>query len=236
MDGVPDVEIEESDIFKQKVCVTPKHLQRYSVILFSSLSQPIGISTSSGDQFVLDPEGGAVNFTCASMLSITFHNLLKKEAESVCRDVLGLFQDNFVNPSSGALSYDYVRNHIDQKQLFNVLKFQRMVKNAGNPFYQYLGKDLCRWIVLHSSSKKPNFGFTRGKEYSDLLKFSVSQIMGEEVAMSDLYQLVRGEKTFDLLLSSNFTVLKKFLVKFNAEFLWFQDEASKKTLISTNTL
>ena len=52
--------------------------------------------------------------------------------------------------------------------------------------------------------------------------------MGEEVAMSDLYQLVRGEKTFDLLLSSNFTVLKKFLVKFNAEFLWFQDEASKR--------
>eukprot|EP00760_Papus_ankaliazontas_P021890 PhM_4_TR18760/c2_g1_i2/m.4267 len=154
----------------------------------------------------------------------------KKCDATLLSDIVHVFHDEKMNPSFGALRVNDLQEFVQRK---NVLEHDlaALLASRKDFCHCYQGKDNEIWVVLHSHCKKVCVGHDNSFSYATLLQRVAGSLCGEEQSLGDLFRRVTKLDGFNTLLASNFTILKKFLIKHNTHFAWFQDEQSKTTKV-----
>ena len=152
------------------------------------------------------------------------------DEKKVLSTVVGVFHDEKINPSFGALRINDLKTAIEA-QIYLKHDLASLLQKKSDFFHCYQGKDDEIWVVLHSHCKKVVVDQDNSSSYANLLKKLVDELSTEEQSLADLFRSVSTSGAFNSLLASNFTILKKFLIKYNAHFAWFQDEKSKTTKV-----
>lgn len=151
-----------------------------------------------------------------------------QEAQNMLSNVLQIFHDGKLNPSFGALRVGSLQSAIENSFAHDLASLLRAQKDFC---HCYKGKDDETWVVLHSHCKKVTVGHENTAPYAFLLLDTAKRLRGGEVSLGDIFRRVAGSQEFNALLASNFTILKKFLIKYNNHFAWFQDDESKTTKV-----
>jgi hypothetical protein len=153
-----------------------------------------------------------------------------QEVQKMLTDVLQIFHDGKLNPSFGALRVGSLQTVVEAKNTFSK-DLASLLKAQKDFCHCYKGKDDETWVVLHSHCKKVCIGYENTAPYAFLLADIVKKLGRNEVSLGDIFRWIANAKEFNGLLASNFTILKKFLIKYNTHFAWFQDDASKTTKV-----
>jgi hypothetical protein len=144
------------------------------------------------------------------------------------QNIAAIFNDPLVNPAFGALkALDLIQEVVKRNGKHAMRDLLAFFVCKPTMCHFYIGKDNAVWVVLHSHCKKyqPTGDTT---SFVELLKVLQTETT-EKISLSRLFHRVTG---FEQTLASNFTVLKKFLIKYNETFVWFQSEDSKTTKIT----
>lgn len=150
--------------------------------------------------------------------------------KAVLETIIQAFHDEKVNPSFGALPLEEIERLVCCKHGAEI-DVEYVLAAHDTICHTYEGKDGKVWVVLRSHCKKVTVTEEKCGSYAKLLRFLCSELSTREIPLGDLFRRVSHEPEFCTLLASNFTILKKFLVKNNHQFVWFQDEASKTTKV-----
>jgi hypothetical protein len=148
-------------------------------------------------------------FTSESVIDISIGNIANKQ----CEDALDMFQ---TNDACGALKLSEMVADIDS----DLCSFHRYCSRSGE-----------EWVVLNTEAKRVNV-LERPTKFTSLLSSAckiLAKVNGE--TLCDTFRYVSLGNAHRPLLASNFTVLKKFLLKHNDAFLWRQDNADRATRI-----
>lgn len=152
-----------------------------------------------------------------------------QETQKILADILDIFHDGKVNPSFGALRVNSIQSAVKTSTFSQDLA--TLLKAEKEFCHCYKGKDNETWVVLHSHCKKVSVGYENTVPYAFLLADLVKQLGRHEMSLGDIFRWISSGKQTNSLLASNFTILKKFLIKYNAHFAWFQDDVSKTTKV-----
>ena len=188
-----------------------------------------GVSKSFGNI----QETKAVTFVCEQggeiFVRFVRPSLFDNNTE-VIQEVLDVFHDEKINPSFGALRMVDLKTAVCSKNV----DLEVILRENKDFCHCYAGKEKETWVVLHSHCKKVAVAREHSQVYALLLRHLTKQVGSEEVSLADLFRDVGKSPAFHCLLASNFTILKKFLIKYNSHFAWFQDEKSKTTKVVTH--
>lgn len=231
-----------------RLCVSPKavfHLVAYCP--FDSIDLPCEITLSlwggNGQRQIislgsLEGKNELANFetqfpVVSARVDVT--NLMTKHSkneESLFDAVLDLFHDTCLNPALGALKLQTLFCHLVSCKgvLADILSFLDILRGFSEVCHCYLGKTGDWQVVLKSPAKRVQLDGKKS-HYLSLLEF-VSDVLGTtEGTSSDLFLDLQRVGLHNAILASNFTILKKFLNKYNSCFRWFQDQSTKTTKV-----
>ena len=230
VNGVPVDHFHENDVSNMSLII--KNLEAGDhVMFFSTLNREVQII--SNDEYIgnLLPFNGILAFHCDVEANIRFVFSDAQILKDIEKELVDIFHDSIINPSFGALQLKALEKELESRCPHFASSMKKCVLQSSQNFHCYEGKDKLPWVVLHSHCKKVNIPSERSEDYSQLVKYLIGELLLSDVSLNDLYRKIYKENIFCRLLSSNFTVLKKLLIKFNSEFLWFQDNFSKTTKV-----
>lgn len=154
--------------------------------------------------------------TTSLVTSATFTEIsVGRKDEADAQDVYSFFQNN-ESATCGAVKLTEVDGDID---------------SDSASFHKYCSRSGEEWIVLNTEAKRVNV-LERPKKFTALLSSATSSLAkccGE--TLCDAFRDVSLGTSNRPLLASNFTVLKKFLLKHNDAFVWRQDNSDRATRI-----
>lgn len=183
---------------------------------------------------MISVEMDATNIRSFELMFISERNeddVQKLQPESILDIITDIFHDNTINPSFGALRLDELENELIKRTHQSATDIGELLKSQSDLCHCYLGKDAQIWAVLHSHCKKLAVANEKQIDYSELLNFLTDELRQGEECLSSLFRLICSKDSFSGLLASNFTILKKFLIKYNEHFLWFQDDFERTTKV-----
>lgn len=203
-----------------------------SVSLFvkSAKQQSVTIGTLETKNQILNFETqnpvSAVRFRVSSTTSKFSHN-----EETLLEEVLNIFHDTCINPALGALDaetlfHNLICCHAKRCDLISLLQ---LLQHFSELCHCYIGKTGCWQVVLKSAAKRLQLD-GKSSQYISLLEFVVHHPTSE-ATISDMFSSLQQKGVHNAILGSNFTILKKFLNKFNKQFRWFQDQQTKTTKV-----
>mmetsp|Transcript_13199 Transcript_13199/g.20359 ORF Transcript_13199/g.20359 Transcript_13199/m.20359 type:complete len:261 (-) Transcript_13199:50-832(-) len=205
------------------------------VMFVSTLNREVKIISNNSVNGEMQPYNGMCVFEITETTTIRFEYSDAQVFHDVEEQLINVFHDPEMNPSFGALPMKVLKDELLRRCPSLSGAVHAFPFHESRTLHCYEGKDKLTWVVLHSHKKKVNIPSDRAIEYSLLLKYLIGELIQCEMTLSDLFRKIYRESIFNRLLSSNFTVLKKLLVKFNTEFLWFQDINSKTTKVIMNS-
>lgn len=189
---------------------------------------PLTIRNSLGDSQHVQPNSVlSLNFSRKGTLEFKRQRKWEKALPQV-QSVAAIFNDPQVNPAYGAIKALDLAHEVVKRNGKNAIR-DLLAFFVCTPAlcHFYVGKDNAVWVVLHSHCKKYQAGGETDR-LVELLKV-LQRETTDKISLSRLFHRVSG---FEQTLASNFTVLKKFLIKYNETFVWFQSEDSKTTKIA----
>ncbi|KNH07356.1 hypothetical protein XU18_1888 [Perkinsela sp. CCAP 1560/4] len=230
VNGCPVEHFHENDVPTMSLFIKNEN-ELCHVMFFSMLNKEVKVICNNRVMGVMKPYHGMISFEIFEPAVVRFVYCDTQILKEVEQELIDIFHDVKINPSFGAVQMSVLRSEM----LKRCPNFADAILSF--PFYSspllhcYEGKDKLQWVVLHSHRKKVNIPADRATEYSLLLKYLIGELLISELPLNELFRKIYRESNFCRLLSSNFTVLKKLLIKFNSEFLWFQDLNSKTTKV-----
>jgi len=144
--------------------------------------------------------------------------------------LLELFHNEFINPCCGALKYRDVEKEF--KRYFG-RSFSHYLPKLEHLCHTYEDKQGDVWVVLHSNRKKMCLAKNTDAEYFFLLRRIECCLMVGDEPLTSLFRKISAEKKYRSLLASKFTVMNKFLLKHNDDFVWFQDDRKTTKILAT---
>ena len=231
INGIPVGHFHENDVSNMTLLIENLKDSGH-VMLFSTLDRDIKVTSNDHYVGILSSFNGLLTLQCAEDTSLNFvfsDSQKLKDIETVVADI---FHCTDINPSFGALPLKRLEKELLARTPDYSKSLLNCVLQSSEMFHCYEGKDRAPWVVLHSHCKRLTIPMGHLDDYCQLIKYLTGELLERsEVALSDLYRKIYTENIFSSLLSSNFTVLKKLLIRFNADFQWFQDDSSKTTKV-----
>lgn len=168
----------------------------------------------------------AVRFRVSSTTSKFSHT-----EETLVEDVLNIFHNTCINPALGALDAETLFRHLfcSHATRCNFISLLQLLQHFSELCHCYIGKSGCWQVVLKSAAKRLQLD-GKGSQYISLLEFVVLHPTSE-ATISDMFSDLQRKGVHNGILGSNFTILKKFLNKYNKQFRWFQDQQTKTTKV-----
>lgn len=236
LDGVPLAYVAEDEVesIRIKIVTDGERRSGAHVCIVSSLRFPVHIWENHGSRGRAGATNGTFSFQVRSeMCLLRFCPEIRGSSrDALSEAVIDIFHDEVVNPSFGAIRMDDLRNELAKKSAELITGLDSLLTQSEDLCHCYKGKDEAMWVVLHSHRKRLSISKDRSPSYSQLMKYLVGEVMVSDVPLSDLFRKICKTERFHQILASNFTVLKKFLIKFNSEFVWFQDGHARTTKVA----
>jgi hypothetical protein len=105
-----------------------------------------------------------------------------------------------------------------------------MLRRFSEVCHCYFGKTGHWQVVLKTAAKRLQLN-GRKSQYLSLLVTVLKRLQTQTI-ISDLFVDLQNGGLHNAILASNFTILKKFLNKYNSCFRWFQEKNSKTQKIT----
>lgn len=168
----------------------------------------------------------AVRFRVSSTTSKFSHT-----EETLVEDVLNIFHNTCINPALGALDAETLFHNLlyCHAMRCDFIMLLHLLQHFSELCHCYIGKSGCWQVVLKSAAKRLQLD-GKSSQYISLLEFVVLHPTSE-ATISDMFTSLQRKCVHNAILGSNFTILKKFLNKFNKQFRWFQDQQTKTTKV-----